>query len=182
MIIDLLMKWWIDVFSPYTFQEAVHWPASHVTLGQLEVKVAQKILSSELLVQEDEDFISNFILTEEAIKAFNDKEKENDSSFMGNALFFSGSFAAAAAAFYFISERGSRLAAAASVLPAALAAATAATQSGRKEEKGKDKGEQFDKLVEQLLADMRLFKQLVRKSLNLLQGKSIVQNDHYSAN
>lgn len=34
----------------------------------VEIEIAQKLLSSELLVQEDEDFISNFILTDEALE------------------------------------------------------------------------------------------------------------------
>ena len=35
--------------------------------AHVEIEIAQKLLSSELLVQEDEDFISNFILTDEAL-------------------------------------------------------------------------------------------------------------------
>ena len=36
--------------------------------AHVEIEIAQKLLSSELLVQEDEDFISNFILTDEALE------------------------------------------------------------------------------------------------------------------
>ena len=42
------------------------WP-SGVSGAHVEIEIAQKLLSSELLVQEDEDFISNFILTDEAL-------------------------------------------------------------------------------------------------------------------
>ena len=42
------------------------WPDSADKL--LEVELAQEVLKSELLVSEDEDFISNFILTEEALE------------------------------------------------------------------------------------------------------------------
>ncbi len=38
--------------------------------------------------------------------------------------------------------------------------------------------EQFEKLVETLLGDMKLFKQLVRKSLNLLQGMELMQSGY----
>ncbi len=38
--------------------------------------------------------------------------------------------------------------------------------------------EQFEHLVETLLSDMKLFKQLVRKSLNLLQGMELMQSGY----
>ncbi len=44
------------------------WPQHRLAASQLEVEVARRVLDSELLVQEDEDFVANFILTEEAIE------------------------------------------------------------------------------------------------------------------
>ncbi len=44
------------------------WPKHRAVTAQLEVEVARRVLESELLVQEDEDFVNNFILTEEAIE------------------------------------------------------------------------------------------------------------------
>ena len=43
------------------------WPKG-VSSEHVEVEIAQKLMASELLVQEDEDFISNFILTDEALE------------------------------------------------------------------------------------------------------------------
>jgi hypothetical protein len=36
----------------------------------LEVELAQQILKSELLVSEDEDFLNNFILSEEVLEKY----------------------------------------------------------------------------------------------------------------
>ena len=44
----------------------------------------------------------------------------------------------------------------------------------------KDSAE-FQKLIEQLLTDMKLFKQLVRKSLNLLQGMELMHSGYMFA-
>ncbi len=44
------------------------WPESDLVAAQLEVEVARRLLDSELLVQEDEEFVNNFILTEEAVE------------------------------------------------------------------------------------------------------------------
>ncbi len=38
--------------------------------------------------------------------------------------------------------------------------------------------EQFEKLVDTMLTDMKQFKQLVRKSLNLLQGMELMQSGY----
>ena len=44
----------------------------------------------------------------------------------------------------------------------------------------KDSAE-FQRLIEQLLTDMKLFKQLVRKSLNLLQGMELMHSGYMFA-
>ena len=50
------------------------WPKG-VSGEHVEIEIAQKLLSSELLVQEDEDFISNFILTDEALEQHRERLK-----------------------------------------------------------------------------------------------------------
>ena len=60
-------------------------------------------------VQEDQDFLSNFVLTEEAFVEYDKKVEENSgkssSSLFGDILLFSGSMAAVAGTILFLSER-----------------------------------------------------------------------------
>ena len=81
-----------------------------------------------------------------------------------------------AGAVFFLSERTRAVgaAAAAALLPTAMAFGTAsttriATQMSEEEEKSN-----FDTLIKRLLGDMQLFKKLVRKCLNLLQGMELI--------
>lgn len=150
------------------------WPQDSPTV--LEVKVAQAILDSELLVQEDEDFVSNFILTEDVLAEFKEhvehEERQGTSSFLGDILLFSGSVAAMAGAVLYLSERARAATAAAAILPTALAAMSSVRINSKVSQTKEE--EHFHKLISLLLADMKLFKQLVRKSLNLLQGMEMV--------
>lgn len=60
------------------------------------------------LVQEDQDFLSNFILTEEAFAEYEKKVGESSgktSSLFGDVLLFSGSIAAVAGTILYLSER-----------------------------------------------------------------------------
>lgn len=98
----------------------------------LEIEVAQKLLRSELLVQEDEDFISNFILTDEALESHRKRLTEETGgcsggfggrrSYLSEALFISGSLAAVAGTVLYLSERTRVAATVAAVLPTAMAA------------------------------------------------------------
>ena len=56
--------------------------------------MAQEIVKSELLVSEDEDFINNFILSEDTLEEY--KAGESGGSVLGDVLLFSGSLAAVA--------------------------------------------------------------------------------------
>jgi hypothetical protein len=70
----------------------------------------------------------------------------------------------------------------AAVLPTALAAFSTARSTSYKS--GGDGGgdrEQFLKVVELLLSDMKHFKQMVRKSLNLLQGMELMNSGYLFA-
>jgi len=160
------------------------WPEDQHT-AILEVQVARLLLQSDLLVQEDQDFLNNFVLTEDAIVNYEQLLKEREASktrsTLADVLFFSGSVAAVAGAVYFLSER-TRVAAtaAAALLPTALAAASSArTNSGG----GGDKSQNSDleELVKVIIEDMQMFKRLARKSLNLLQGMEMVHSGHMFA-
>ena len=113
------------------------WPDS--ADPQLELQLAQTVLRSELLVAEDEEFINNFILTEEvpclptsqlcqcsACICWLQVETAGQAgsrSVLRDVLLFSGSLAAVAGAVFFFSERTRAAVTAAAVLPSALAAA-----------------------------------------------------------
>ena len=104
------------------------WPQKSEATAYLEIEVAQKLLSSELLVQEDEDFVSNFILTDEALESHRKlltAEAGSDfggRSYLSEALFISGSLAAVAGTVLYLSERTRVAATVAAVLPTAMAA------------------------------------------------------------
>ena len=59
------------------------------------MELAQEIVKSELLVSEDEDFINNFILSEDTLEEYK-KAGESGGSVLGDVLLFSGSLAAVA--------------------------------------------------------------------------------------
>ena len=91
--------------------------------------------------------------------------------------------AAVAGAVFFLSERTRAVgaAAAAALLPTALAFGTASTtRMSSKMTEDQDKSN-FDQLIKMLLDDMKLFKRLVRKSLNLLQGMELIHSGHVFA-
>ena len=71
----------------------------------LEVELAQLVLRSELLVTEDEEFINNFILTEDTMEQYKRELEGGQGSVMKDVLLFSGSLAAVAGAVFFFSER-----------------------------------------------------------------------------
>ena len=96
------------------------WPDSSDKL--LEVELAQLILRSELLVTEDEEFINNYILTQDTMEEYKTEVEGGSGSVMRDVLLLSGSLAAVAGAVFFFSERTRSAVAAASVLPTALAA------------------------------------------------------------
>ena len=79
------------------------WPDSADKL--LEVELAQLVLRSELLVTEDEEFINNYILTEDTMEQYKRELGGGQGSFMKDVLLFSGSLAAVAGAVFFFSER-----------------------------------------------------------------------------
>ena len=60
------------------------------------------ITTSDLLVQEDQDFVNNFVLTEEALarceELVREREKSKSKSTLADVLLFSGSVAAVAGA------------------------------------------------------------------------------------
>ena len=85
------------------------WPPE-VPNEYLEIEVAQKLLGSDLLVQEDQDFVSNFILTDEALESHRRKMLTSESSFgshqyLSEALLISGSLAAVVGTVLYLSER-----------------------------------------------------------------------------
>ena len=146
----------------------------------LEVEVAKAILSSELLVQEDEEFISNFVLTEEVMeeyKRLTDETPSKTSSLFSDIVLFSGSVAAVAGAVLYLSEKAKAATAAAALLPTALAAMTS-VRIGSKVQQSQEM-QHFHQLIELLLSDMKRFKQLVRKSLNLLQGMEMISSGNF---
>ena len=66
------------------------WPESR-RLEVLQVEVAKQLLESDLLVQEDEDFINNFLLTDAALEDYHKYTSEGGaSSILGDVLLFSG--------------------------------------------------------------------------------------------
>ena len=67
----------------------------HFAVSNLKVELAQDIVKSELLVSEDEDFINNFILSEDTLEEYK-KAGESGGSVLGDVLLFSGSLAAVA--------------------------------------------------------------------------------------
>ena len=66
------------------------WPESR-RIEILQVEVARQLLESDLLVQEDEDFINNFLLTDAALEDYHKYTAEGGaSSVLGDMLLFSG--------------------------------------------------------------------------------------------
>ena len=98
-----------------------------------------------------------------------------------------------AGAVFFLSERTRLAATAAAILPSALATASSVRLGARwvclsrppqtlpmtqiccfhRVQQGKETKE-FQDLVKQMLSDMKIFKQLLRKSLNLIQGMEMM--------
>ena len=154
------------------------WPDSNSLV--LEVEVAKAILSSELLVQEDEEFLTNFVLTEEVMAEYNrllSETPSKSSSLFSDIVLFSGSVAAVAGAVLYLSEKAKAATAAAAILPTALAAMTS-VRIGSKVQQSQEE-QHFHQLIELLLSDMKRFKQLVRKSLNLLQGMEMISSGNF---
>ena len=80
------------------------WPAENQLL--LEVNVAKAILESELLVQEDDEFLHNFILNEETLAEYErlmTQRPSRMSSYVSDMVLFSGSVAAVAGAVLYLS-------------------------------------------------------------------------------
>ena len=73
----------------------------HFAVSNLKVELAQDIVKSELLVSEDEDFINNFILSEDTLEEYK-KAGESGGSVLGDVLLFSGSLAAVAGILHFL--------------------------------------------------------------------------------
>ena len=67
------------------------------------MELAQEIVKSELLVSEDEDFINNFILSEDTLEEYK-KAGESGGSVLGDVLLFSGSLAAVAGSIQLINS------------------------------------------------------------------------------
>lgn len=155
---------------------SVVWPDSCNKF--LEVELAQEIVKSELLVSEDEDFINNFVLSEEVLEEYR-KTGEGGGSVLGDVLLFSGSLAAVAGAVFFFSERTRLATTAAAVLPSALATVTSLRLGARVQQRRESK--EFEELVKQMLGDMKIFKQLLRKSLNLIQGMEMMNQGYMYA-
>lgn len=72
-------------------------------------------------------------------------------------------------------------AAAAALLPTALAFGTASTTRMSTKISEEQEKSNFDNLIKRLLGDMQLFKKLVRKCLNLLQGMELIHAGHLFA-
>ena len=91
--------------------------------------------------------------------------------------------AAVAGAVFFLSERTRAVgaAAAAALLPTALACGTASTTRLSNKISEDEEKSNFDNLIKRLLDDMQLFKKLVRKCLNLLQGMELIHAGHVFA-
>ena len=146
------------------------WPDS--SNKQLEVELAQLVLRSELLVTEDEEFINNYLLTEDTMEQYKAELEGGKSSVMKDVLLFSGSLAAVAGAVFFFSERTRTAVTAAAVLPTALAAASS-VRIGNKVCQSRE-AEEFKRMIKQMLSDMKQFKMVLRKSLNLIQGMEMM--------
>ena len=82
-----------------------------------------------------------------------------------------------AGAVLYLSEKAKAATAAAALVPTALAAMTS-VRIGNKVQSDKD-AEHFHQIIELLLNDMKRFKQLVRKSLNLLQGMEVITQGNF---
>lgn len=137
------------------------WPQQHSLV--MEVKVAQAILESELLVQEDEEFLNNFVLNDEILAEFNallEDKPSHFSSVLSDVVLFSGSVAAVAGAVLYLSEKAKAATAAAALLPTALAAMTSVRIGNKVNDEADAK--HFHQIIELLLTDMKRFKQLVR--------------------
>jgi len=145
---------------------------------KLEVDLAQHILRSELLVSEDEDFIQNFILTEDTLAEYQE-EGDTKTSILKEVLLFSGSIAAVAGAVFFLSEKTRMTATAAAILPSALAAVSS-VRIGTKV-KNNQEANHFQDMIKQMLCDMKMFKQLLRKSLSLIQGMEMMNQGYMYA-
>ena len=93
------------------------------------------------------------------------------------------SVAAVAGAVFFLSERTRAVgaAAAAALLPTAMAFGTASTTRISNKMTEEQEKSNFDELIKRLLGDMQLFKKLVRKCLNLLQGMELIHGGHVLA-
>ena len=161
------------------------------------MELAQIILRSELLVTEDEEFINNYILTEQTLEEYKtEQEGGGQGSVMRDVLLLSGSLAAVAGAVFFFSERTRSAVAAASVLPTALAAASS-VRIGTKvrglfyfilpknpdpsltfQVRRNEETEEFKKMIKQMLGDMKHFKMILRKSLNLIQGMEMMNQGY----
>ena len=152
------------------------WPDSRDK--QLEIELAQVILKSELLVAEDEQFISNFILSEDALEQYK-AECEGSGSIIRDVLLFSGSLAAVAGAVFFFSEKTRVAVTAAAVLPSALATVSS-LRIGAKVSQNRE-AEEFKEMVKQMLGDMKQFKMVLRKSLNLIQGMEMMNQGYMNA-
>ena len=88
-------------------QLKLSWPED-THLAILEIQVAKLLINSDLLVQEDQDFVNNFVLSEEALTRCEELVKERDSAqtktSLADVLLFSGSVAAVAGAVFFLSQ------------------------------------------------------------------------------
>ncbi|XP_023322769.1 uncharacterized protein LOC111697112 [Eurytemora carolleeae] len=149
------------------------WPATCDKL--LEVEVAQEILKSELLVCEDEDFIQNFILSEDVLEKYK-AQSEGGESYLGDILLFSGSLAAVAGAVFFLSEKTRAAAAAAAILPSAIAAMSSIRLGAKV--KSNNEMEHFKVLLKHLLSNMKTYKILLRKCLSLIQGMEMMNQGY----
>merc|ERR1740128_855656 len=99
-------------------------------------------------------------------------------SVMKDVLLFSGSLAAVAGAVFFFSERTRAAVTAAAVLPTAMAAASSMRIGSRVSQSRE--AEEFKKMIKQMLGDMKQFKMVLRKSLNLIQGMEMMNQGYIS--
>ena len=152
------------------------WPDS--CDDQLEVELSQLIIRSELLVTEDEEFINNYILTQTRLEEYRREQEGGQGSIMKDVLMFSGSLAAVAGAVFFFSERTRAAVTAAAVLPTALAAASSVRLGARVSQS--QEAEEFKKMIKHMLSDMKKFKMILRKSLNLIQGMEMMNQGFIS--
>ena len=137
------------------------------------------VLRSELLVTEDQEFINNFILTEDTMAQYRLELDGGQGSAVKDVLLFSGSLAAVAGAVFFFSERTRAAVTAAAVLPTAMAAASS-MRIGSKVSQSRE-AEEFKKMIKQMLGDMKQFKMVLRKSLNLIQGMEMMNQGYISS-